>query len=424
MNRSRSLFVFWLVLACAPGMAATATPAVWNLKSTTQRALEITPELRAADAEVAARKGELKQAGSWPNPTAALSASNSFVANGVSSGASYKQFSFSQPLPIRRLSRQRAMADANLTAARASRDYRRLLVERQAARVFHRLQLAVARRALAQRRLKLVSEFLRQRRHRAGDHLVRFLTPLERQRLAILNEDAQQSLFLAKRKYEAALIEFRIFLQLPPDSITKVAPLTAPPIPDNIKVMVKALDSNPVLIAARQRAKAAHAGIAVADSQRLADPVLTLFRARGVFGAQTTVTGVKVNVQIPLWNANNGGVDKAHAEAMSADDRLLAASRDARIHLEQARVQLVTLLAQAGRMREKQLDPARKVLTLTRGGFAAGEVNILALVDATATYFGTYAHYLELLQESDLAAADLRLAEGVSILSHQKGILP
>ena len=53
---------------------------------------------------------------------------------------------------------------------------------------------------------------------------------------------------------------------------------------------------------------------------------------------------------------------------------------------------------------------------LTRRSFAAGESNVLALVDANNTYFDARARYQELLQECALASADLRLAAGLSIM--------
>lgn len=391
---------------------------VWTLEASIQRALEAAPELRAADAEIAVREGELKQAGSWPNPTIELSATNKLGIEDGRSGADLTQLMFSQPLPMRRLARQRAMAEANLAVASANRSARQLIFEREVARVFHALQLSTSRRALAQERLKLVTGFLKHSRRGTGDPLVRFLTPLERRRLAILNEDAQQAVLLTEREHDKALIEFRSFLKLPINAPIELVPLIAPAIPLGMEALAQSLENHPILAAAKQEAEAARAGIAVADSQRFADPALNLFRERDFLnGARRSVTGIGVSMQIPLWNDNKGGVDKAQAEAMGAEARFAAVSRDARIRLEQSYLQLVRLLAQKERLRTNLLEPSREVFRLTRRGFSAGELNVLTLIDASNTYFDAHARYLDLLQESELAAADLRLASGVSVLN-------
>lgn len=391
---------------------------VWTLEASVQRALEAAPELRAADAEIAVREGELKQAGSWPNPTIELSASNKLGIEDSRSGADLTQLVFSQPLPMRRLARQRAMAEANIAVASANRNARRLLLEREVARVFHAVQLSTSRRALAQERLKLATGFLKQNRHGAGDPLVRFLTPLERRRLAILNEDAQQTVLLAERDHDKALIEFRAFLKLPVNAPVELAALIAPAMPPGMGVLAQSLENHPALVAAQQETEAARAGIAVADSQRFTDPALNLFHERDYLnGARRTVTGIGVSIQIPLWNSNKGSMDKAKAETMGAEARFAAASRDAHIRLEQSHLQLVRLLAQEERLRTNLLEPAREVFRLTRRGFTAGELNVLTLMDASNTYFDANSRYLDLLQESELAAADLRLASGASLLN-------
>jgi outer membrane protein TolC len=64
------------------------------------------------------------------------------------------------------------------------------------------------------------------------------------------------------------------------------------------------------------------------------------------------------------------------------------------------------------------------MFALTRRSFAVGELNVLSLVDANNTYFDALARYLELQQESAIAAADLRLASGISLLDPLKKVQP
>ena len=401
------------VLACATAQAQT-----WTLESSIKQATTVAPELRAAEAEVNVRAAELKQAGAWPNPTVDLRADDRLGQEDGRGGTSLTEIALSQPLPLRRLARQRAMAGANLEGARANRRYQQLLLEREAADVFHALQTAAARRELAAERLRLVGSPSAEKGKAGTDRLVRYLPPLERRRLTILNEEAHQAVAAAEGEYQKALIDFRALLALPPETVAEPAQLVPPAAPVSFEILVRALDTHPALAAAQNEAEAAQAGIAVAQTQRFADPVLNLFRERDYLaGERRDVNGVGLSVQIPIWNTNNGAVAKARGEVERAQARLAALKRDARSRLEQSHAQLLRLLEQTERVRTNLLEPAREVYTLTRRGFASGELNILSLVDANNTYFDALARYLELQQESARAAAELRLASGVSVFN-------
>lgn len=398
---------------------------VWSLVVSNRRALDVAPELRAAEAEIAAREAELEQAEAWPNPTIDVRADNRLGIEDGSGGSSLTQIALSQPLPLRRIERQRAVAEANLDSARANFRHRKLLLEREVAGAFQALQLADARLKLAEERLKLVGESPAAARMTGADRLVRYLTPLERQRLTILNEEASQALAAAGREQQKALLDFRTLLALPVETPLEVTELVLPEAPANLDALLRTLDAHPALAAARKESEAAQAGIAAAESQRYADPSLNLFRERDYLaGARRDVTGVGISVQIPLWNSGGGTVAKARAEAGRVQAQYAMTQRDARIRLAQAHAELLSLLDQTGRLDTKLLEPARQVFTLTRRGFASGELNLLTLVDASNTYFDARLRHLQLQQESARAAADLRLAAGVSALDVPEGYKP
>jgi cobalt-zinc-cadmium efflux system outer membrane protein len=405
-----------------PASALETKP--WTLTESARRALETAPELRSAEAEVAARTGELVQAEAWPNPSVELGASDRLGQEDGRGGTNLTHIGLSQPLPLRRIARQRAAAEASLESTREGLRYRHLLLEREVARVFHALQLAAAKHQLAEERKRLVAESLNSSRKSVADRLVRYLTPLERQRLSILNEEAIQADAVAEREQQKALIDFRTLLALSDGMGAEPVALALPTMPASLDVLTQELDAHPALLAARKEAEAAQAGIAVAESQRYADPTLNLYRERDYLaGARRDVTGVGISVQIPLWNTSHGTVIKAEAEAERTQAQLMLAQRDAHSRLKQAHTQLRSLLEQTERQRTNLLEPARVMFTLTRRSFAVGEVNVLTLVDANNTYFDALAHYLELQQECALAAADLRIAAGVSLLDPSKEVV-
>lgn len=405
-----------------PAFLMAVLPAVswagpWTLESSVRRALEVAPEMRAAAAAAAAREAELIQAGAWPNPVVALRADDRLGQEDGRGGSDLTRAGISQPLPFWRLSRQRTAAEAALQGSEAARRAQQLQLEYEVARVFATLQLAAARLTLARDRLKLALEYSNNTTGKR-DPLVRYLNPLERQRLAILQEEAQQTVLASEREHDKALAGFRALLGLPPEAAVTPAPLAPPAAPPALAELERGLEAHPVLVAARQEAEAARAGIAVAESQRFADPELSVFRERDFLnGARRDVTAVELSVQIPLWNLNRGPVDKAKAETLRAQANLAVAQRDAASRLRQSYTDLSRLIEQVERMRAHLLDPARQLFDLTRRAFAAGETNILGLVDANNTYFDAQARYLETLKDAALAAANLRLAAGQSIVT-------
>jgi len=398
---------------------------VWTLSTSVKRALKIAPELLAAEAEITARTADLSQATAWPNPSVDVDANNRLGLESGRGGVDFTRIGISQPLPLTRIAHQRAAAEANVERAQADLRYQHLLLERDVARVFHALQLAAAKHQLAEERKRLVAESLSASSQSAADRLVRYLTPLERQRMTILNEEAIQADAVAERVQEKALIDFRTLLALPNLNRAEAVALTLPTKPARLDTLLRELDAHPALLVARKDAEAAQAGISVAESQRFADPVLSLYRERDTLaGARRDVTGIGISVQVPLWSNSSGTVAKAEAEFERMQAQLAVANRDARSRLEQSHTQLLRLLDQAVRLRTNLLEPSRSMFTLTRRSFAAGELNVLTLVDANNTYFDALSRYLDLQHECALAAADLHIAAGISLLDSTREIAP
>jgi cobalt-zinc-cadmium efflux system outer membrane protein len=395
-------------------VAHAAEAPVWTLDAAVRQALTVAPEIREAAAEVAAREGALKQAGAWPNPSIDLRADQKLGIEDGSGGTDLSQVAITQPLPLTRLARERRRAEPQLAAARERWRHVRLVRETEAARAFHTLQLAEARLKLAEQRVAFVAG-LESGTARRGDRVVRYLTPLERARLAILREVAEQEVASAEGKYSEAAAQFRALLAIGPDVTPQTAPLAPAEAPPPLDELLQRLDVHPALVANDQDIEAARAGIDVARASRFADPTIGVFRERDFLnGARRDYNGVMLSVQVPLWNLNSGGVARAQAETDQARERRAVVRRDLEARLRQGRLHLGHLIDQAERYRERLLGPSRQLLELARRSFETGESNVLALVDGYNTYFDAEIRYHELLQESWQEAAELRLAAGVA----------
>lgn len=416
MNFIRMILVCWTAIVTCPIGTAAADTDSWTLESVTQRVLAIAPERRQAETAVEARQEELRQAGSWPNPSMDLRADDRVAQMSGQGGTNLSQFALSQPLPFRRLARQRAAAESGLEAERASQRAQLLMLERDTARVYLAVQLASAKRQLAIERMSVTSSYLGRPTPVDSGHLRRYLTPLERLRIAMLAEDARQQSIMAEREYESARIEFLNLLGLASRETIEVLPLEPSVEPHDLKTLEQQLDTHPLIEAASHNMEATEEGVAVAHSKRFADPTLTLFRERDYANHNVNITGVGISIELPLWSQNLAMEDKAKAEAENSRARLDAVRRDAHTRLEQAYAQLVRLRGQSEQLHTNLVEPARNVLELTRRSFSSGEINVLALVDANNSYFDARIRYLELLQATAQAAADLRLAAGISIV--------
>lgn len=419
----------------------TGIPAqVWTLEASIKRALTVAPELRAAESEIAARTGNLTQAEAWPNPIVTVRADEKLGLENGRGGYSLNQVTITQALPLHRLEHQHRAAAAELESARAAQNYQRLLLETQTAHAFHALQQAAERQLLAQERLTF-AEKLQLRDDRpsidrpgsgrpssdrpSSDRLVRYLSPLERARLDILRATAQQDVALAEGKWSEALGQFRALLSMPPDVRPETARLLPAGLPDELGALLNRLAAHPALLATQQSRDARRASVDVARSHRFADPTLSVIYEQDYFsGERRNYTGLMLGVPIPVWNRNDGDVARAHGEANKAEAVLEMQRRDVVSRLRQAHLHLGHLIEQAEHYLTHLLQPARRVLDLTRQGYIAGEQNGLALVDASNTYFDAQARYLELLRDAWSEAAELRLAAGVSLIDSSIGVTP
>lgn len=417
-------WVMVLSLYGAPPALAQETP-IWTLAASVQRALEAAPEMRAAEAEAAARAGGLTEADAWPNPTVELRADEKLGIENRRGGYNLNQLTITQPIPLRRLTHQRRAAEQELESARAEQQYQRLRIEARTAQAYHALQLAAERQNLAQQRLAFAEALQGRPARKNADPLVRYLSPLERARLDVLRETAYQEVAEAEGKWSEASAQLRALLALAPGDQLGTIALTPADTPESLNALLDCLTLHPALQATQHTRDASRAAVDVARAQRLADPTLSVFREQDqLAGERRNYTGIMLGVQIPLWNQNNGAVARAVADSNKAEALLAAQRRDLESGLRQNHLHLRHLIEQAEHYRNRLLVPAKQVLDLTRKGFATGEQNGLALVDASNTYFEAQAHYLDLLHDAWFEVAELRLASGISLLNSSRETQP
>lgn len=412
--------LFGLTLPCVvPATVLAQVQDIWTLEESIRRVVEIAPETRGARAAVSARQGALQQAGAWPNPQIELRADDKMGKDEGSGGTDFTQFAVSQPLPLSgRLGHQQAIAGAELDTARAERQYQRVRLETQVAQRYHSLQLTEERLRLAEQRLQLAGKLqsIGHRRAQAGE-----LSNLERLRLDLIRESAQQLLDQSEGAYNEALSRFRAYLGLSAETMPQLAPLEPfGPIPA-LQQLQANLPKHAALLSARYQFEAARSDVNLARAERMPDPTVTLFRERDILnGRRQDVTGIGLSISVPLWDRNSGRIDEARAQVIQTQSEQQALERDLGSRLQQSHLHLNHLVQQGEHYRTRVFKPAQKVFDLTRKAYASGEVEILSLIDANNTYFDARERYLELLQEAWLEAAELRLAAGRALVTTEQ----
>lgn len=391
----------------------------WTLNASVQRAMQVAPEIKTADAEIGIQQGKQEEAGAWPNPTVYLQVDDKLGINDGRGGQDITNFAISQPLPFSRLGHQRKQAQAALAGAQAKRHQQQLLLEYQVSRRFHMLQLAQAKLVLAKQRVQQANRYQSENRKQGnGEQIVRYLTPLERMRIGIVQQTAEQSLAMAEGEFSEAAAAFKSLLNLPFENEIHTPALSTLTAPQNFTALETALQNHPALTADKQSVAVAQAGIAVAESNRFDDPTLTVFREKDYLANQRDeFTGIILSVQIPLWNGNKGQVTQARYLVQQAQAELELKQRQLSISLHKNYLHLKHLIEQSEQYRSKLLQPTKRVLTLTQKGFDSGSLNVLNLIDANNTYFETQQRYYELLEEGWLELAELRKSAGLSMLS-------
>jgi cobalt-zinc-cadmium efflux system outer membrane protein len=122
----------------------------------------------------------------------------------------------------------------------------------------------------------------------------------------------------------------------------------------------------------------------------------------GIFGRPDGA--LILDMPIPLWNKNQGGIVKAQGEVAVAEHALAQLELELQQRLAPVFERYQNALHQVERHQTTILDIASENLELSRKAYQAGELPYLDLLDAERKYAQAHSTYLE-------AIRDLRLAE-------------
>ena len=385
----------------------------WTLESSVQQAMYAAPELKKSMAEIGERREDVILSGMWPDPSIEFRVDNKLGKDDGAGGYDLTDVTISQALPFSRTRYQQSVADANLKASEFTQVHLSLLLQNRVSKIFHQFQFASAQLSLAEKRLQLADELKKKTRRNKKGSIVRYLTPLEKMRLTIIREEANQSASNAEGKYHEALNEFTKLLGVETEKVTTVPTLQPITILPDVTRLLTLQDAHPQLSSQQQHLVAANHAIGVARSSQMEDPTISLSHSQENFtGGRDDVFGIMFKIQIPLHSRTSTAVSKANYRVSQQNIELQRLQRELQINLKRSVTHLAHVVEQATTYQQKVLRPAKKMLDLTNKSFTNGELNMLSLIDANNTYFDARLRYLELLYQAHAELADVKLFAG------------
>jgi len=421
---NRFFYLAGIITCLFSSYSASAAPVStepWTLQRSIERGIAIAPELKSTQAGMRAGEGELERAGEWPNPSISLRVENNIRQQQMRNGYTIDQLSVSQPIPLWRLKHQQKVAEEGILAAKADVVQTRLNIESRVARLFLSLQLNHEKLTLAEQRLKFTHKRIRSLREPTdASGIRRYIAPLDRSRLQLLHAAADQDTAEARNNYQESLEMFRTYLALPIDAPVTLAEMRPAATPVALPLLEKQIDADTVLLRRlHHRVLQAEAGVDLEHARRIDDPVLTFVREKNVNVNNQTFSfnGVLLSVSLPLWDRNDGNIEKARAEVMRAESQFDVAKRELTGSLRQSHIKLKHLLTQARHFKQAVLQPARNLLKATERNYDVGAATSLAMIDAYNTYFTARNRYLDILFRSHQKSIDLNQIVGRSFIA-------
>ena len=182
-----------------------------------------------------------------------------------------------------------------------------------------------------------------------------------------------------------------------------------------------ALAARPDLVSFRLGVGRAEADVRLALANRYSD-IYVLYQPYtfqdseplGLKSAHSWALGV--TVPLPIYNRNQGGIQRAKLNVTQTRVELAALERQVITEVRQAEAQYAVTRDAVGRIRDDLLPSARQVRDDTYRLYTAGEVNVVVYLDAQRDYNDVVKQYLDAAVRHRRSTLALNTAVGQRIL--------
>ncbi len=377
----------------APGDTVT-------LQESLALALANNSRLQSFSWEVRAREAQALQAGLWPNPSLGTETEDLSTEDPIGDFTGSEQMvQVSQPIELwGRPGKRRDVAEEERDLAGWDYEAARLDVVSQTTQAFVGLVAAEQRVQLARELVHLSEEVFQtvSRQVETGE-----VSPVEKQRARVPLSQARIRLRRAEEARAAARktlsgqwgrSDTTAFAEVE----GKFGPVRPVPSLDSVE---SALDRNPALARQQDEIEQARAVVSLEKSDRLPVPAVTVGWQRfgGRTGSDRTALKAGVSLPLPLWDRNQGAVQRARFRLERARRRREAARVRLDTTLSKAYRSLVSAQNEAQTIAEETLPAAQSAFESVRQGYRQGKFDYLEVLDAQRTLFGVRRQQIQAL---------------------------
>jgi cobalt-zinc-cadmium efflux system outer membrane protein len=355
---------------------------------------------------VDAAAGSERQAGAWINPDLGVEAEN-IAGSGPYRATDEAEFTYSLSQKVElggKRSARKATASAERRAADSALENEKLTLVRDVTVAYVNVLAAQENLRVAQTQRKLAKEIL--------DNVTRRVKaardPLLQQSQA---EVAHATAKLAEEQSARylRLTQTQLGNLLGGTSISQTldaALFTAMQAPGALSDYQAKLEANPSLARFDNLRQAKTSALTLAQRQWIPDPALTLgvrdFRASK---DQALVAGV--SIPLPVFDRNQGDVERARGELAQAENDRRAALLDLQQELTKNWQEWQSAHAEAEALRDTIMPSAEKALDLSRQGYERGRFAYLEILNAQRTLSEARNQYTRAMQRQLTAKADV-----------------
>ena len=402
------------LLASFYPLSALAAPL--TLEQAWEHAERANPDLRSAQANLAAAQGELTDARAllWNNPQLSTEWRKRTLPQTTGTAQSSYEwtvglaqaFEIAGQQGIRRSAAEQALAATQAVIAETRRQVR-AEVEQQFVRVLGLQQ----RIQMEERTLKLVEE--------AASAVSKRVTAGEDSRLdgnlaKVEAGRAQNQVALLREQLIQARAALAALLQLPTDGLPEPGgSLDSPSAAYTLDELLAVAANRPLLRAYDHQQKSARSRLTLERAAIYPDITVGLNTAReGLGNPQDRISGLSVSLPLPLFRRNGTGIGRATTELARVQVQQQVAHRDTRAQVLALWARRENLQARVNQLSESVLPRLEENQHLSSVSFRAGEIGLLQLLLVNRQVLDGQRDLLDARTELRLAKVALEAAAG------------
>lgn len=402
-----------LCLALCVSKQHLASEEILDLAKAIQLAMDASPELSAATAQVGMREGEKVQAGLYPNPELTVDledfGGSKFLKRFEEANITYV---LSQDLELwgKRSARQ-AVAAQIQRASQWDYELAKINLRAKVAHAFIEASAIQEKEELAKERLGIMTDIVSTLKTKIASGKISAIN-VNREEVTLTR--AQLAIRRLNQQQELAYKELSAFWGDDCPTFTAICyPFAEISSPGTLCDLLNQLEDHPELSRLEAEIQAACQTLIAEQREPLPDISVSggvrQYLGHGAYGFV-----VELDIPLPVWNQNQGNISRARNQISFAISQKEAKQRELGKRLRSLHFELQSLYQDIVAVRDQILLSSQSSLAFIQAGYEAGKFDYLELLYAQRDYFDVREQYLDQLLLYHQKWIDLNLVLAVS----------